>query len=280
MRKPIHYLFPLLLILPLLFGQTKIAWTAAEKPIYDSIRSLRGLTDEQRPATTTQIARQIRSLPVTPGKQALAIQLSHLVTEGDPGHQTLQETAVTLANSLREQPSTSEDPYLTLAQLVRYEHVEAPLSDPRFQAALKVLDADDEQRNRLDFTLTALDGTSWTLKQLVGKVVVVNFWATWCPPCRKEMPDLDALYKQFSSKGLVILAISDEERPVVDKYLAEHPVSYPILLDRGGKVAERFIVRGIPKTFVYNRTGKLAAESMDMRTRGQFLEMLKRAGLQ
>ena len=264
----------------LIFGQQpKIAWTHAEKPIYDQIRTLRSVPDDKRPAVTKALAIKIRALPLTPEKSALAIQLANLVTEGDPGHDTLQETGATLAEALREHPSDAADPYFTLAQLVRYEHVEASVDAPQFREAMSKLAADDERREHLDFTLTGLDGKSWNLRQLSGKVVLVNFWATWCPPCRKEMPDLDAIYKKLRDKGLVILAISDEDRATVASFLAEHNVSYPVLLDPGRKVNDQFIVRGIPKTFVYDRSGHLAAQSIDMRTRKQFLEMLNRAGL-
>lgn len=259
--------------------QSKIEWNAAEKPVYEQIRNLRSLPDSERPAATKALALQIRRLPTSANRETLAFGLANLVTEGDPGHDTLQETAITLADALRDQPATSEDPYLTLAQLVRYEHVEASLNDARFHYAMAKLEAEDARRESLDFTLKGLDGKSWTLRQLTGKVVLVNFWATWCPPCRKEMPDLDAIYKEFRGKGLAILAISDEDRTTVAPFLAEHPVDYPILLDPGSRVNGLFAVHGIPKTFVYDRSGKLAAESIDMRTRRQFLEMLSRAGL-
>jgi peroxiredoxin len=270
----------LLMLSGLVFAQQKkINWTEAEKPLLERARGLRALADNVRPTAATELALQVRALPATPGRQSLAISLANLVTEGDPGQKALQETATTLARVLREQPAEADDPYFTLAQLVRYEHVEASLDDTRYRAAMKTLDADDERRAKLDFTLTDLDGRSWTLRQLAGKVVVVNFWATWCPPCRKEMPDLDAIYREKKDRGLVILAISDEERGKVAPFLKEHPVSYPVLLDPGRIVNDKFIVRGIPKTFVYDRAGKLAAESIDMRTRRQFLEMLERAGL-
>ena len=263
-----------------LFAQgSKIVLTPAEQSLADRTKQLRSLPDTQRPTAAKDLALAVRRLPDTPGKQALAIQLANLVTEGDPGQETLQQTATTLAESLNQRRAESEDPYFTLAQLVRYEHVQASVDDPRFRSAIATLTADDDRRQKLDFTLTDLAGKSWTLRQLTGKVVVVNFWATWCPPCRKEMPDLDALYRQFQSKGLVILALSNEERDVVSKYLSEHPVSYPILLDPGNKVTDSFVVRGIPKTFVYDRSGRLAAESIDMRTRRQFLAMLAQAGL-
>jgi len=109
--------------------------------------------------------------------------------------------------------------------------------------------------------------------------VLVNFWATWCPPCRKEMPDLDALYNEFRARGLVILAISDEDTAKVQPFIAEHKYTYPILLDPGDKVNKLMAVEGIPKSFVYDREGKLVAQAMDMRTRNQLLQMLSQAGM-
>jgi peroxiredoxin len=78
----------------------------------------------------------------------------------------------------------------------------------------------------------------------------------------------------------VILAISDEVEREVKPFVANHEFSYPVLLDPGRKVNELFRVQGIPKSFLYDREGKLVAEAIDMRTRGQFLEMLARAGLE
>jgi thiol-disulfide isomerase/thioredoxin len=184
---------------------------------------------------------------------------------------------------LREQPIADEwnragFSLCRVGDLVRYEHVKASLDNPQF-LTMAQLAADDELRARADFTLSDLDGKSWTLRELRGKVVLVNFWATWCPPCRKEMPDLEALYRKFKDQGLVILAIDDVEAGKIKPYLAEHPVTYPILLDPGRKANESFHIGGIPKSFVYDREGKLVAQSIDMRTEKQFLEMLAKAGL-
>lgn len=264
--------------------QEKIVWTDPESPIAEKIHQLRQLPDAERIKTTRQLALEIRQLPVANHRELLAEQLASLVTEGDPGPKALQEVASTLADALHGQPVAGKDgqpasAYVTLAQLVRYEHVQVSLDDPQFAAAGKKLDADDERRQRADFRLSDLQGRNWSLQELSGKVVLVNFWATWCPPCRKEMPDLDALYQRFQKRGLVILAISDEEVDKVKPFLAAHPVSYPVLLDPARKVNELFQVEGIPKTFVYGRDGKLAAEAIDMRTKKQFLEMLGHAGL-
>lgn len=213
--------------------QTKIVWSAREAPIYAKIRTLRDLPDKTRAAATKELALEIRALPVLPNKLRLAVDLTNLSTEGDFGRNTLQEVATTLVQCLREQPQQSAAPYTSLAQLVKYEHMQASLEDPQFDFAMAKLAADDAERDEANFTLSDLDGRKWTRKALIGKVVVVNFWATWCPPCRKEMPDLDALYKKFKDQGLIVLAISDEDEGKVRAFLKTRPVSYPVMLDKG-----------------------------------------------
>jgi peroxiredoxin len=94
------------------------------------------------------------------------------------------------------------------------------------------------------------------------------------------MPDLETLYGRFRSQGLVVLGISDEEAAKVEPFIRERKVSFPVLLDPGHKVNDLFVVQGIPKNFVYDRQGKLVAQSIDMRTQKQFLEMLRKAGLE
>ena len=261
-------------------------WSAQEKPIFDQIKTLRSLPDDVRARTTKDIALEIRALPAGADKLKLAIYLASRATEGDFGHDTLQEVATTLAGALQQAPpdpqgKTAAAAYGELAQLVRYEHVEVSLDSPPYKAAMARLEADDANRQKANFTLTDLEGKTWTLKDLKGKVVLVNFWATWCPPCRKEMPDLEALYNRFQDEGFVILAVSeDEETAKVGPFITEHKITYPILLDPGNKVNQLFQVEGIPKSFVYDRDGKLVAQSIDMRTQRQFLAMLAQAGLQ
>lgn len=267
-----------------MYGQTAPDLTPAEKVIVEKMRHLRALADDVRPTTTRQLALDIRALPKTAHKIDLANDLASLSTEGDFGHDTLQEVATTLAMALVEQPQPMSDnqpafAYTELATLVRYEHVDAQLDDPQFKAAFIKLEADDTARATADFTLNDLQGKPWSLRDLKGKVVLVNFWATWCAPCRKEMPDLDALYKRFKDQGLVILAIDDEEVAKITPFLKDKPVSYTVLLDTGRKVNDLFRIDGIPKSFIYDRDGKLVAESIDMRTQKQFLALLAKAGL-
>ena len=186
---------------------------------------------------------------------------------------------------LKERPlPVSKDgpapPYVMLATLVRYEHVQTTLDNPQFSAAMRQLEADDHKREHLDFTLKDLSGKTWTFSELRGKVVLVNFWATWCPPCRKEMPSLEALYERFSAKGFVVLGISDEEAAKVDPFIRDRKITFPVLLDSDRKVNDMFVVEGLPMSFVYDREGKLVTQAMDMRTQNQFLEMLGKAGIE
>lgn len=254
------------------------------KSIEARLGGLWGLSDDKRAVVTKALALEIRSLSRGQTKLGLALSLANLATEGDFGPGTIQEVATTLAGSLTDlgteaEASMMDSGFMELAQLVRYEHVAIDLRSPAYAAAIKKLDAIDAARGKADFSLSDIDGKIWTLSKLKGKVVVVNFWATWCPPCRKEMPDLQALADRFKSDGLVILAISDEDAAKVKSFIADHGYRYPILLDPGRKVNGAYAVDGIPKSFIYDRKGKLVAEAMDMRTRAQFLKLLAKAGL-
>ena len=267
------------------FAQQKAAWSDHEKPIAEQIGTLRKLDDATRSRTTKDLALQIRQLPAVPNKLRLAGALSNLSTEGDFGHDTLQEVTTTLAAAMREQsqagkPGEPNRLYMELASLVRYEHMQAESDNPQFAEAMAKLAAIDAKRQDVDFTLTDLQGKSWRLQDLRGKVVLVNFWATWCPPCRKEMHDLQALYDKFKDQGFVVLSISDEDGAKVAPFIAERKISYPVLLDPRRHVNDAFAVEGIPKSFVYDRKGNLVAQSIDMRTRSQFQAMLAQAGLQ
>ncbi len=241
---------------------------ATESSIVDHLKGLRAVPTAQRPAATAKLAADIRALHPSPRKVSLADALAHLATEGDPGKETLQAVTDTLSQALTESPVTPKNdqppmPYMDVAKLVRYEHVNTDLKDPLLDKA----------------ALKDLHGKKYTLSDLRGKIVLVNFWATWCPPCRAEMPDLDAIYSHFQSQGLVILSLSDEDPFKVSSFISPTNYHPPVLLDTGGKIAKQFHVDGIPKTFVFDREGKLVAQSIDMRTQHQFLMMLAAAGL-
>jgi peroxiredoxin len=93
------------------------------------------------------------------------------------------------------------------------------------------------------------------------------------------MPDLDVIYTHFQSQGLVILSITDEDPVKVDPFIGKMGYHPPVLFDSDGKVHKLFHVEGIPRSFVFNRDGRLVAEAIDQRTQGQFFQMLARGGL-
>jgi len=109
-----------------------------------------------------------------------------------------------------------------------------------------------------DFTLDTLQGEKVTLSHLRGKIVVVNFWATWCLPCRKETPELEKAYEQYEDSGMVLLGVPLTEQDSVsdvESFVQEFKLTYPILLDRDGSVSNLYQIEGLPTTFFINREG-------------------------
>ncbi len=101
----------------------------------------------------------------------------------------------------------------------------------------------------------------WRLSELRGKVVLVNFWATWCPPCRKELPSMERLWRQFKDAGLVVLGVNVGETG--DQVFAfsnglETPLTFPLLLDEDSKVAQSWPVTGLPTTYLVDKQGRIA----------------------
>ncbi len=109
-----------------------------------------------------------------------------------------------------------------------------------------------------DFTLDTLDGSKITLSALRGKIVVVNIWATWCPPCRAETPALEKAYEQYKDSGVVILGVdltNQDSISDVTSFVQEFKLTYPILLDRDGSVGYLYQIKGLPSTFFIDRAG-------------------------
>ncbi len=249
----------------------------AELALSERMEKLRSLPASARPAEVLELARAIQALPKG-SKSNLAETLAGLATEGDNGKEALAAVAAALGQSIQE-GAPRVQVYIELASLVRYEHAPAPFSDRALDAADAVLALRDSIYQEASFTLTGLDGKIYSLPALRGKVVLLNFWATWCLPCREEMPDLDALCRRFGAKGLVILAVSAEDRETVAGFLAKQSYMFPVLLDPARKANDSFAVDSIPKSFIFDREGKLAAFAIDKRTEGQFAVLLKAAGL-
>ncbi len=119
---------------------------------------------------------------------------------------------------------------------------------------------ENRQPFAVDFALSTLQGNTVRLADLRGQVVLLNFWATWCYPCRSEMPSLNELYRDYQHKGFEILAVASDEqgREVVAPFVKTYALTFPILLDRRNVVGARLHLQGIPTTYVVDKQGRVA----------------------
>ncbi|MCB1923996.1 MAG: TlpA family protein disulfide reductase [Gammaproteobacteria bacterium] len=111
-----------------------------------------------------------------------------------------------------------------------------------------------------DFALPDIDGENHALSDYRGRVVMLNFWATWCPPCRREMPSMQRLYDKYRERGLVVVAVNQWEDPdLVFEFTGRLSVdpTFPILFDRESRVAEDYGVKGLPTTFLIDKDGQI-----------------------
>ena len=112
-----------------------------------------------------------------------------------------------------------------------------------------------------DFTLAALDGTQVRLSQFRGQPVLINFWATWCRPCREEMPELVRSYESHKAEGFIILGLNltfSDSLPDVQAFVNEFNITFPVLLDKDGAIAERlYRIPGVPTSVFINQDGTL-----------------------
>jgi peroxiredoxin len=117
-----------------------------------------------------------------------------------------------------------------------------------------------------DFSLPALDGGTFRLADQRGKVVLVNFWATWCPPCLEEMPAMERLWRRHKDAGFVLVAVSVDTDPgKVAPFVAEHRLTFPVALDSTMSVANKYGVRALPSSFIVGKDGGLAGLALGPR---------------
>ena len=108
------------------------------------------------------------------------------------------------------------------------------------------------------FTLPSRSGDNVSLAQLKGKVVMLNFWASWCGPCRQEMPLLDQMHKRYSALGFTLVGVNvDANSKDAEEWLSKTPVSFPVLFDRESKVSKMYDVSAMPSTVFIDRQGNV-----------------------
>lgn len=140
----------------------------------------------------------------------------------------------------------------------------AGMEDPA--RALDLIKPNREQQAK-DFNVAALEGGKLRLADLKGKVVFLNFWATWCPPCMEEMPAMERLWQRYKDQGLIVIALSMDSAgaKVVKPFIEQAKYTYRVALDPKMEIAELYGARSVPSTFIIDRSGTLRAIALGPR---------------
>lgn len=128
-----------------------------------------------------------------------------------------------------------------------------------------------------DFNLKDQYGVVHSLENYKGKVIFLNFWATWCPPCKKEMPDVESIYKEYgeNKKDVVILGINSEKENEVKKFLKDKGYTFPTLIDENSEVMRKYFIQAFPTSFVIDKEGNVYGYVMGGLTKEQIKQVIE-----
>lgn len=126
-----------------------------------------------------------------------------------------------------------------------------------------------------NFSLKNMNNKEVTLRELEGKKVFINFWASWCPPCKAEMPDIQKLYENHGEDIKIIAVNLEEEKTKVEKYLNNEELDFTVLLDKNNKVAGQYLVRAIPTSYFLNEKGIIIEKNLGVLSYEKMKENLK-----
>ena len=128
-----------------------------------------------------------------------------------------------------------------------------------------------------DFNLKDQYGVIHSLENYKGKVIFLNFWATWCPPCKKEMPDVESIYKEYgeNKKDVVILGINSEKENEVKKFLKDKGYTFPTLIDENSEVMRKYFIQAFPTSFVIDKEGNVYGYVMGGLTKEQIKQVIE-----
>lgn len=131
-----------------------------------------------------------------------------------------------------------------------------------------------------DISVVSPDGVRHRLADFKGRVVLIDFWATWCPPCRKGLPETQRFHTLYGRKGLAVLAVSDEPKGTIMPFVKQNKYTFPVYIDEGSVTNKAYHVEAIPTVVVIDAKGNLAAYKVGLSPRAEILAALKKAGLQ
>jgi len=196
-------------------------------------------------------ANHTRTLWVDPKTNFVRKEEAKNISTGNEGVSKSSITTFSVARIIESPESTifSFDPVKTVAKERRGLQKAAPITSIGREAP--------------DFTLRNLDGKEVRLTDLRGKLVLLDFWATWCPPCRAAMPMTELLHRQLNDKGLIVLGIDDENAEEQSAFLRKFGYSFSSLVDPANKVSNLYNVGGIPTTVLIDNEGKIRAYEVD-----------------
>ena len=134
----------------------------------------------------------------------------------------------------------------------------APLPEPE----IEIIAAEQRQSEGVDFLLTDLSGKTFDSKAFRGRVLLLNFFETWCPPCREEMPALEALFQRYKEQGMTVVGVAGDKQgeKIVEPFVEDFGMSFPVVIDSNHRVTDQYRVRGIPAVFLVDRQGRLAGK--------------------
>ena len=274
--------------LPMPYTFTNADWAKVVEP---KAQAPCGLPGPDRPCVTLQapVKRWVR-----PGRNAAGHPISLL--DGAHRVELDSKTGMLVRSQVLEASDDGRGGYTsdTRLALKRFSHGAAmdpglftpPLSGMREVKRLSSWDAARIEKRLAgrpapDMTVVDLRGQPLTLSAFKGKHVLLDFWTTWCPPCRADGPALEKLYRRYGDTELMVISISvDEERDVVESFLKEHPHSYPVVLSSENELPRAYNVGALPTYVVIDKEGSITAAVEGDKGFGGLRRLLKKAGLE
>ena len=147
----------------------------------------------------------------------------------------------------------------------------------------EIIENEQNEEKAIDFTLKDQYGNEHTLSEYKGKTIFLNFWATWCPPCREEMPDIEEIYNEYgkNNNDIIVLGVAapnlgreGSEEEIVN-FLSENNYTFPVVMDFGGELVYKYDIVGFPSTFIINEDGEIVHKivgAMDKESMQRFIQ--------